>query len=554
MLFAAPTVAFTANVAFRAILRSQTIQMVVMEPLADTTVVVKLKNTGTSTWVNSGEQAVRLDTESSERPLSHQWWVDEDTLAVLKESAVKPGEAGTFTFAINAPLAEGRYNESLMLYAGDTRVMMPPVRLNVKVGNPPLPYQADLIDSTCGRLYLEPDYALTCYATYQNTGTESWPKGVVRLETVAPLKRDSVYHHAYWRSGNVLNDLSRDVAPEETVTVAFAVQAPSATGRYAESFGLVAKGETKVIGSSFDLPMKVYEKEGATTFEPRANEPMMRVGIWKSSDVELSSNTPFEVADQNGTVMHAFERSDSVRVLYENGVYDIDARNWHKRTRSRLTFRGSNETIFTLENYENRPAWNTDLNDNQFRYQIDISYSDVSDAVWVVNALPLEMYMRGIAETSGGGPKQFYRSLAIAARTYALFNILHPTKFRGEPFILDATAASQVYRGYGYERRGRSFVDAVNATTGKVVLYEDEVVVTPYFSHSDGRTRSWDEVWAGDYPHLVSKPDPCCTDKSLLGHGVGMSAEGALYFAENEWPTIKILKYYYTGVTIEEYY
>lgn len=549
-----PSGASAAETPLRATLQSQSIRSVLMEGGAETTVVVELRNTGTATWTSSGDQAVELNAESSGRPLSHPWWVGSDTSARLSPSRVKPGETGTFSFAIRASEAEGRYHESFTLYAGSSRVQMSPVRLHVKVGNPPLPYQADLLDTTCGRLYLEPTFALTCYATYQNTGTEDWGADVVRLETILPVARDSAYHHDYWRGENVLNVFLQDIAPEETVTIAFAIEAPSTVGRYLESFGLVANSETKVIGSSFDLPVKVYDKEGAVAFEPRADEPMMRVGIWESSDVELSSNTPFEVVDQNGAVMHTFQRTDRVHVVYDGGVYDIDADNWHKRTRSRLTFRGSNETIFTLENYENRPAWNTDLNDNQFRYQIDVVYSDASNAVWVVNALPLEMYMRGIAETSGGGPRQYYRSLAIAARTYALFNILHPTKFAGEPFILDATAASQVYRGYGYERRGQSFVDAVNATTGKVVLYDNEVAVTPYFSQSDGRTRSWDEVWAGDYPYLVSKSDPCCTNLELLGHGVGMSAEGALYFADLGWSTTKILKYYYSGVTIEEYY
>jgi peptidoglycan hydrolase-like amidase len=78
--------------------------------------------------------------------------------------------------------------------------------------------------------------------------------------------------------------------------------------------------------------------------------------------------------------------------------------------------------------------------------------------------------------------------------------------------------------------------------------------VTPYFSSSDGRTRSWSEVWNGDYPWLVSVPDPCCTTHTLLGHGVGMSGDGAVYFADNGWGYKKILKYYYTGVEVEKRY
>ena len=50
-------------------------------------------------------------------------------------------------------------------------------------------------------------------------------------------------------------------------------------------------------------------------------------------------------------------------------------------------------------------------------------------------------------------------------------------------------------------------------------------VITPYFTWSDGRTRSWTDVWGGSTkPWLVSVEAPYDVGKNLYGHGVGMSA------------------------------
>ena len=41
----------------------------------------------------------------------------------------------------------------------------------------------------------------------------------------------------------------------------------------------------------------------------------------------------------------------------------------------------------------------------------------------------------------------------------------------------------------------------------------------------------------------------------MSGHGVGLSARGALYMAgEDEMTYDEIIKYYYTGVEVEKYY
>lgn len=206
--------------------------------------------------------------------------------------------------------------------------------------------------------------------------------------------------------------------------------------------------------------------------------------------------------------------------------------------------------LATITSYSNSPAWDTGLNDNEFYGSIELK-AGMAGKVYVVNELGIENYVKGIAEASNGNPQAYLKTLYTAARTYAYYHYTHPTKHAGEPYLLDSTANDQVYRGYGLTKRSPNIVTAVDETAGMIVTYEGSVAITPYFSQSDGRTRSYNEVWGGDYAYLQSVDDPCCTEDTMLGHGVGLSAKGARYFAGQYWHWREILKYYYQGVELE---
>jgi len=154
-------------------------------------------------------------------------------------------------------------------------------------------------------------------------------------------------------------------------------------------------------------------------------------------------------------------------------------------------------------------------------------------------------------------PYEYLKAIVTAARTYAAYHInTGGLKHAGDNFILDDSANDQVYRGYNIELRSPKITQAVQETLGQMITYQGAVVVTPYFSRSDGRTRSWTEVFGGTAkPWLLSVPDPYCTGMTLWGHGVGLSGTGARGMAQNENKTwTEILTHYYTGVEIKKIY
>lgn len=286
----------------------------------------------------------------------------------------------------------------------------------------------------------------------------------------------------------------------------------------------------------------------------RPKNPVMRVLLGDAlSPTQFTANSNFVIEDTNNNQLFSLSVGEIVEIKYtKKGKYRVTSPLGEIISDQpvKITPITLNKKIQII-NFENRPSWNTELNDNIFFGSVEVVYSATQAKPLLVNVIPIERYVRGIAEVTNDQHPEYLKALLTAARTYVLYNILHPTKHAGEPYILDATDNDQVYRGAGFSQRAPNAVAAQKATKGMVISYNDEPIIAPYFSRSDGRTRAWSEVWNGSYEWSISVDDPCCADKELWGHGVGLSGEGARYFAAQGWDWQTILKYYYSGVEIE---
>ena len=124
----------------------------------------------------------------------------------------------------------------------------------------------------------------------------------------------------------------------------------------------------------------------------------------------------------------------------------------------------------------------------------------------VVNEVPFEEYLQGIAEVSSSWPVEALRAQAIAARTYALHEMRKDadTEARAVGADICATEACQVYAGLPKERQenGSRWVEAVRATAGQVLLYRGAPILAMYSSSNGGR------AVAGGRPYLKAGNDP----------------------------------------------
>ena len=126
----------------------------------------------------------------------------------------------------------------------------------------------------------------------------------------------------------------------------------------------------------------------------------------------------------------------------------------------------------------------------------------------VVNILDLEDYVKGVVphEMSESWPIEALKAQAVAARSYALSL---GTKHSGDHFDICDNVHCQAYSGQ--TRAGSNSDAAVEQTAGQVVLYNNKVAETFYYSSNGGASESSSIVWGSpqsDYPYLLGKVDP----------------------------------------------
>jgi peptidoglycan hydrolase-like amidase len=171
--------------------------------------------------------------------------------------------------------------------------------------------------------------------------------------------------------------------------------------------------------------------------------------------------------------------------------------------------------------------------------------------IWVVNKLPLEQYVHGMGETTGTGDPDHVRVMTTIFRTYGDWYIENANKYKPLGFKIRSDSGSQIYGGYDWEKDHPNIKSAAEETRGRIIKYKGEVALTPYCSYTNGKTRKMN-----GYPYLKSVKDhKKGTIKSLKpgdngNHMWGLSAHGALGYAEDGKAWDWILKHYYSGVDI----
>ena len=238
-----------------------------------------------------------------------------------------------------------------------------------------------------------------------------------------------------------------------------------------------------------------------------------------------------------------------VRSLNKGMILTINGKN---SPANRIEVIADDQNIITLLNYENRPAFNLALNDNQFRGGLKINGKN--QKLEVINKLGLESYLKGLAEISNFEHPEKIKTIIVAARSYAYHYITDGTKFPGKPYNLDDDPnVSQKYLGYGFEKRAPNVIKEVINTEGQMVTYNNKVIKVPYFSQSNGYTKSAKEVWGWtNTPYLKSVKDDC--DKTeFKGHGVGISGCGSKNMALKNFTFQEIINYYLPGTKIKKF-
>lgn len=524
------------------------------------TYTVDLKNTGNVNWENKGSRIVRMGTEKPRDRRTLFLTPSSGRAGFLEQAVVRPGEVGHFIFNLTAPKIADIYEEHFapvvegVSWMGDKGIYFKTFVYESEYGATPVSTGViDAIQSTTQMSTIR----------LRNVGSTTWTtanqpqfkrNGTSRLSIVSSVMQES------------------QVAPSETGTFTVQISVP----KFFQSGKIKVDAymnTTRMTSKSLTITAKKYripkvKPNTIPTFTPPNNQSStsslstfsstsskgtpVRVLLGYSGTPIISGDGSFTV--KSGSYTASFSKDTKVTVQPQNGSYEILANNFFQIVDDPVQFIPQEGTILRVDNWTRGASWDSKINDNEFRGMLEVRMDGTTTNV--INELPIEDYLKGLAETLNGDPVEKKKAIVVAARNYVLYysTVGKGTKFPGKPYDIDDNPEhSQKYMGYGYEKRSPLSVKSVDDTAGIIIKYQGNVVRAPYFSSDDGRTRGAAETWGWkNADFLISVDDPYCAGMSMAGHGVGMSGCGSLAMAKNGKSYQGILHYYYQNVTIEK--
>lgn len=550
-------------------------------------VTMTFQNTGSTTWKNDGSGYISLYTYGPKYRTSvfdPGTWLSATQVKRLQESSVAPGSTGTISFSVRAPQTPGTYSETFALASESTAwITGGEVTLKLVVQSaapapisPTTPSQASsetfsasIVAQTATSLKAKASKPLSFMIAVKNTGTATW-KNLTLTDTsslaAATTGERVSFAHSSWSGTTALSAQGQNIAPGGMATLQFLLQAPNINGQHTLTLALAADG-TALTGGELLLPIEVTGGSGELAAAPKTSsapaafvasveEPTMRVGVLivdEETDWEVvigSKTSDVELRTTENTLLVTLPQGSTLRAAYEGGQYVYGSGSSQKTSTLPLRFIPTTpNAVLEITNFDRRLTRGTSFANNTFRNILELRYNTKKDRTWIINELPVEYYLRGLAETSNSSPAEYQKAILTAARTYAYYHYTHTSKHAAEGYLVDAYR-DQVYWGYGQEERNPLITKAVEDTRGYIVTYQGETAITSYFSRSDGMTRNWSDVWAGSIPYAKAVAVPCDAGKTLWGHGVGMSASGAICMANDGKTFTEILTYFYTGIDI----
>ncbi|MDP2693028.1 MAG: NBR1-Ig-like domain-containing protein [bacterium] len=567
-----------------------------IEAGAQKTVILKFKNVGTETWPVTGKGYISAYTmEPRYRNsdfASPNWTSVEQTAPIAKITA--SGATADLAIVLKAPDKVGQYTEEFYLasenyswVAGGYFFLKIRVVPRATPSTPPesLPLvgggegvaeasselKANKFIQNIESIEAEGGEQIKMILGFQNNGDKPWKNYsiVANQPTVlASVSNRLSFADELWYDASTIVKKDQEVAPGGIVRETVYFRAPTDEGEYTAKFYLAVNGQTLTntyaevdVTVTSNAPYNYQEPFGGSDASVPVSykldsEPRIRVGLWQPpSYVQFRSpDNAYDV--YSGTLKKGTLAQNQLAILMrKDGQYYFrgGGLEFYSDEYIRLSPVGNPSAVFTLLNYSRMVTWKGPNNFNYYRGALEYRLGEVKiDALWVVNDLLLEDYVKGIGENGNISPPEYLKSQTVAQRSYA-YATIQADKYG--IFDVVATTGDQLYLGVESERIMPNFVAAVEGTRGYMATYDNKVVITPYYAHAVCRTKSWTEVWGGSTkPWLVPVETnyDCKYYGSYFGHGVGMSQMDASRRTTAEGTSwADLVKYYYTGVKVE---
>jgi stage II sporulation protein D len=219
-------------------------------------------------------------------------------------------------------------------------------------------------------------------------------------------------------------------------------------------------------------------------------QPILRVGIFlDQTEINIGGNGTFKIYNLKSNDLISEENNNILKLLPHNKGIEILKKG---------VFSGPIKII---------PVGNTKIvvvfDGQKYRYRgnIEIDIDKEHRKLNVINVIDIEEYLYGVLkkEISPSWPQEALKAQAVAARTFAIFNM---NKYIDEGYNICASTNSQVYGGVNHEDPLTN--KAVDETQGVIMVYKGKPINAVYHSDSGGYTEDSENVWGSFLPYLRS--------------------------------------------------
>ncbi len=125
--------------------------------------------------------------------------------------------------------------------------------------------------------------------------------------------------------------------------------------------------------------------------------------------------------------------------------------------------------------------------------------------LYIINLVDMEHYLKSVvpSESYASWPLETLKAQAVAARTYAYYQLLHRKTWA---YDLVDDEGDQAYKGM--KRETRKTDQAVRETEGQILTYGNKPILCMYSANSGGYTADAGSIFGLDKPYLIAHPDP----------------------------------------------
>jgi len=219
-------------------------------------------------------------------------------------------------------------------------------------------------------------------------------------------------------------------------------------------------------------------------------QTILRVGIFlNQTEINIGGDGTFKIYNLKSNNLVSEEVNKIIKILPHNKGIDILGKG---------VYSGPIKIV---------PVGNTKIivvfNGQKYRYRgkIEIDIDKEHRKLNVINIIGIEEYLYGVLkkEISPRWPAEALKAQAIAARTFAIFNM---NKYIDKGYNICASTNSQAYGGVNHEDPLTN--KAVDETRGVIMTYKGKPINAVYHSDSGGYTEDSENVWGSFLPYLRS--------------------------------------------------